>query len=143
MRHFARRLASKGVTTHIPGVRVRFFSQKKVFIEDRGAFSTHPLKQSGSTFFDGEAHDRVHKTTRNSSFKPVSKTAFVYSSETQFQRRLGSRVYASECLPTFGHVYRMARRSRFEFEEVPRRMTKKDIIRAKDKVPKSVEIDEL
>lgn len=55
-----------------------------VFIEDRGSVFDAPLEIVWQYLFDGEAHDKVHKSTRNSSFKPISKTSFVYSAERNF-----------------------------------------------------------
>ncbi|MHB1909510.1 MAG: hypothetical protein ACYCQJ_11680 [Nitrososphaerales archaeon] len=55
-----------------------------VFIEDRGSVFDAPLEIVWKYLFDGEAHDKVHKSTRNSSFKPISKTSFFYSAERNF-----------------------------------------------------------
>lgn len=53
----------------------------QVFIEDRGSLFDAPLDIVWQYLFSGEEHDRVHKSTRNPSFKPLSKTSFIYSSE--------------------------------------------------------------
>jgi hypothetical protein len=55
-----------------------------VFIEDRESVFDAPLEIVWKYLFDGEEHDKVHKSTRNPSFKPISKTSFVYSSERNF-----------------------------------------------------------
>ncbi len=55
-----------------------------VYIEDRGSVFDAPLEIVWKYLFDGEAHDKVHKSTRNPSFKPISKTSFIYSSERNF-----------------------------------------------------------
>ena len=57
---------------------------RMVFIEDKGSVFEAPLEVVWKYLFDGEAHDKVHKSTRNPSFKPISKTSFVYSSERDF-----------------------------------------------------------
>ena len=59
-------------------------SLEMVFIEDGGSVFDAPLEIVWKYLFDGEAHDKVHKSTRNPSFKPISKTSFVYSSERNF-----------------------------------------------------------
>ena len=55
-----------------------------VFIEDRGSVFDAPLHILWKYLFEGEEHDKAHKSTRNPSFKPISKTSFIYSSERNF-----------------------------------------------------------
>ena len=52
-----------------------------IFIEDRGSLFDAPIDIVWKYLFAGEEHDRVHKSTRNPSFKSLSKREFIYSSE--------------------------------------------------------------
>ncbi|MDG6994739.1 MAG: hypothetical protein JRN52_02355 [Nitrososphaerota archaeon] len=69
-----------------------------VFIEDRGSIFAAPLEIVWKYLFDGEAHDAVHKSTRNPSFKPVSKTSFIYCAERNFN---GNWIAESQRLSVF------------------------------------------
>ncbi len=69
-----------------------------VFIEDKGSIFDAPLEIVWKYLFDGEAHDKVHKSTRNPSFKSISKTSFIYSSERNLN---GSWISESQRLSVF------------------------------------------
>ena len=69
-----------------------------VFVQDEGSLFDAPLGIVWKYLFDGEAHDAVHKSTRNPSFKPVSKTSFIYSAERRFN---GNWIPESQRLSVF------------------------------------------
>lgn len=69
-----------------------------VYIEDRGSVFDGRVENLWKYLFDGEAHDKVHKSTRNPSFKVISKTRFIYSSERNLN---GSWISESQRLSVF------------------------------------------
>ncbi len=52
-----------------------------VYIEDKGSVFDAPVETVWKYLLDGEKHDKAHKSTRNPSFKPITETSFIYSSE--------------------------------------------------------------
>jgi hypothetical protein len=63
------------------------YSSGMVFIEDKGSLFDASIDMLWKYLLNGEEHDKAHKSTRNSSFKLLSDTSFIYSSERNMNGR--------------------------------------------------------
>jgi hypothetical protein len=77
-------------------------SQGMIFIEDTGSLFDASVDTLWKYLFAGEAHDKAHHSTRNSSFKPLTKTSFIFSSERNLNGRWAPESLRMNVFPPLG-----------------------------------------